>query len=50
MIRALTPSHSPTQRAGYAAEQLVADRLAAAGWDMLARNVRLGRDEIDLLP
>lgn len=37
------------QRIGDAAEQLVADRLTAAGWTILARNLRLGRDEVDLL-
>jgi len=37
------------QRIGDAAEALVADRLTAARWTILARNLRLGRDEIDLL-
>jgi putative endonuclease len=37
------------QRIGDAGEQLVADRLAAAGWTILGRNVRLGRDELDLV-
>ena len=31
------------------AETEVAARLAAAGWDVLARNVRVGRDELDLV-
>jgi len=31
------------------AEQLVAGQLAAAGWTVLARNVRVGRSELDLL-
>jgi putative endonuclease len=37
------------QRIGDAGERLVAQRLEAAGWTILARNLRLGRDEIDLL-
>ncbi len=37
------------QRIGDAGERLVAARLEAAGWTILARNVRLGRDEIDLV-
>ena len=32
------------QRIGDAGEALVASRLEAAGWTILARNVRLGRD------
>ena len=40
---------TPAQRIGDAGEQLVADRLTAAGWTVLARNVRVGRDELDLL-
>lgn len=34
---------------GAAAEALVAERLAHAGWSVLGRNVRVGRDEIDIL-
>jgi Holliday junction resolvase-like predicted endonuclease len=30
------------QQAGDAAERLVADHLVAAGWTILARNVRVG--------
>ena len=37
------------QQAGDAAETFVADRLAEAGWTVLARNVHIGRHEIDLL-
>jgi putative endonuclease len=40
---------TPAQLAGDEAEALVAARLAAAGWTVLARNVRLGRDELDLV-
>lgn len=34
---------------GAAAEALVAQRLADAGWSVLGRNIRVGRDEIDIL-
>jgi putative endonuclease len=37
------------QRIGDAAEALVATRLTASGWTILARNLRLGHDEVDLL-
>lgn len=37
------------QRSGDAAESLVADRLLAAGWTVLARNVHVGRYELDLV-
>jgi putative endonuclease len=40
---------TPAQLAGDEAEALVAARLAAAGWIILGRNVRLGRDELDLV-
>ena len=37
------------QRMGDAAEQEVADRLLAAGWSILGRNVHVGRHELDLI-
>lgn len=37
------------QRRGALAEQQAADHLAGLGWRVLARNVRVGRDEIDLI-
>ncbi len=37
------------QRLGRAAEDLVSDRLAALGWAILDRNVRLPSGEIDLI-
>ncbi len=37
------------QRIGDAGEALTAGRLEAAGWTILARNVRVGRDELDLV-
>ena len=40
---------TPAQLAGDEAEALVARRLAAGGWTILGRNVRLGRDELDLV-
>lgn len=42
-------STTPAQRTGDDAEALVATRLEGAGWTILARNLRLGRDELDLL-
>lgn len=46
MTRATT---TEAQRIGDEGEALVAGRLTAAGWTILARNLRLGRDEVDLL-
>ena len=45
------PRHARTaaQQAGDAAESLVLDRLLAAGWTVLARNVHVGRHELDLV-
>jgi Holliday junction resolvase-like predicted endonuclease len=37
------------QQAGDAAETLVAARLEQAGWTVLARNLRVGRREVDIL-
>ena len=37
------------QRIGDAGEALIAGRLEGAGWTILARNVRVGRDELDLV-
>jgi putative endonuclease len=37
------------QLAGDNAEQLVANRLRDAGWTVLARNVHVGRHEVDLV-
>lgn len=49
-----SPGHDnrPTttgQRAGLAAEELVATRLTAAGWQVLGRNVRVGHGELDIV-
>jgi putative endonuclease len=37
------------QVSGDAAETLVSERLAALGWQILGRNLRLGRSELDIL-
>jgi putative endonuclease len=49
MDRSSSPTRTPGQRLGDAAETLVADRLAAGGWTILARNLHVGRKEIDIL-
>ena len=43
------PTRTAAQQAGDAAEALVAARLAEAGWTVLARNVHVGRHELDLV-
>ena len=40
---------TPAQVAGDAAEAFVAERLTAAGWTILARNLHVGRHELDLV-
>jgi len=42
-------ARTPNQDAGDGAESVVAQRLAAAGWTILGRNVRVGRAELDIL-
>jgi putative endonuclease len=42
-------ARTAAQRLGDDAEALVAERLAAQGWTILARNVRVGRHELDLV-
>ena len=42
-------SSTTAQRIGDAGERLAAMRLEQQGWTILARNVRLGRDELDLV-
>ena len=49
---AAQPGHgtrTAAQRSGDAAETLVAQRLVALGWEVLARNVHVGRRELDLV-
>ncbi len=43
------PERTTAQQAGDAAETRVATRLADAGWIILARNVHVGRHELDLV-
>jgi putative endonuclease len=40
---------TPAQRLGDDAEEAVGRRLEAAGWQLLGRNLHVGRSEIDLL-
>jgi putative endonuclease len=40
---------TPGQLLGDAAETTVAEHLAAAGWTILARNVHVGRGELDIV-
>jgi putative endonuclease len=43
------PTRTAAQLAGDAAETLVLARLVDAGWTVLARNVHVGRHELDLV-
>jgi Holliday junction resolvase-like predicted endonuclease len=45
----LGPRRTASQQAGDAAESLVASHLEAIGWTVLARNVHVGRHELDLV-
>lgn len=45
----VSPTRTAAQRAGDTAESLVLVRLLAAGWTVLARNVHVGRHELDLV-
>jgi putative endonuclease len=40
---------TPGQRAGDAAEALVADHLTGLGWSIAGRNIRFGRAEVDIV-
>ena len=42
-------ARTPAQRLGDSAEASVAEGLVAAGWPVLGRNVRFGRNEVDIL-
>jgi len=46
---ALPRNRTPAQRLGDDAEALVAERLMEQGWSILARNVHVGRHELDLV-
>jgi Holliday junction resolvase-like predicted endonuclease len=43
------PRRTPGQRAGAAAEELVAGLLARRRWQILGRNVHAGRSELDIV-
>lgn len=43
------PTRTVAQRTGDTAEELVATTLVAAGWTILARNVHVGRRELDVV-
>jgi putative endonuclease len=45
----VSPTRTAAQQAGDTAESLVLVRLLAAGWTVLARNVHVGRHELDLV-
>jgi Holliday junction resolvase-like predicted endonuclease len=45
----LALTRTPAQRLGDAAERYVAEQLAALGWTILGRNLRFGRNEVDIL-
>ena len=44
-----TDRRTPRRRSGDTAEAAVADELRRQGWIILARQLRLGRDELDIL-
>src|SRR4051794_29776093 len=43
------PRHRGRRAAGDLAEAFVAERLTALGWSIIARQVAVGRDELDLV-
>ena len=45
----VSPARTAAQQAGDSAESLVLVRLLACGWSVLARNVHVGRHELDLV-
>jgi putative endonuclease len=49
IIGRMTYPAGPAQRVGAAAERFIASRLIGEGWEILARNARIGRDELDLV-
>jgi putative endonuclease len=49
MDRPERPPAGPRGLLGAAAEEAAADHLAGEGWSVVARNVRLGDDEIDIV-
>ncbi len=49
MVLASLAMTAARQKTGQQAEQLVADRLAAAGWEILVRNARTRHGELDII-
>jgi putative endonuclease len=49
IVEPQTDRRTPRRRAGDRAEEEAADYLASIGWTVIARNVRAGRHEIDLV-
>ena len=50
MLSGMDHRHRTAQQTvGAAAEELAAARLTASGWTVLARNVRIGRSELDII-
>jgi putative endonuclease len=45
----MSGARTSQQLAGDEAERAVADRLAAEGWQIIGRHVRVGRGELDLV-
>src|SRR6187551_2198408 len=45
----VSPARTAAQQAGDSAESLVLVRLMACGWSVLARNVHVGRHELDVV-
>jgi putative endonuclease len=49
MDRRPPSTRTRSQRVGDAAEDVAAAHLAGLGWSVLGRNVRLGREEVDII-
>ena len=49
MLPDMIDRRTAQRRTGDAAEQVVVDGLVAAGWSILARAIRVGRNELDIV-
>ncbi len=49
MLTRMDDRRTAQRRTGDAAEQVVVDGLTAAGWTILARAIRVGRNELDIV-
>ena len=49
MLTGMDDRRTAQRRTGDAAEQVVVDGLTAAGWTILARAIRVGRNELDIV-